>query len=125
MYERALSGGGVTGAPQGMTDNMCRRISHTLDADSTLVRGRSVKECVWGGADGVVSEVICMGLAVRSAARVEGVRAEVARCDEGAGTYLAVSLRNPEGRRKARVHLTLQGAPPPTPSGGLRPQRWR
>ena len=37
---------------------------------------------------------ICMGLAVRSAARVEGVRAEVARCDEGAGTYLAVSLRN-------------------------------
>ena len=26
---------------------------------------------------------ICMGLAVRSAARVEGMRAEVARCDEG------------------------------------------
>ena len=35
-----------------------------------------------------------MGLAVRSAARVEGVRAEVAlcvfECDEGAGTYLSV-----------------------------------
>ena len=35
-----------------------------------------------------------MGLAVRSAARVEGVHAEVARCvfecDEGACTYLAV-----------------------------------
>ena len=27
-------------------------------------------------------------------ARLEGVRAEVARCDEGDGTYLAVSLRN-------------------------------
>ena len=40
---------------------------------------------------------ICMGLAVCSAARVEGVVAEVVwrvfECDEGAGTHLAVSLR--------------------------------
>ena len=50
---------------------------------------------------------------------VEGVRTEVARCvfecDEGAGTYFAVSLRNPGRRRKARAHLTSQGAPPPAP----------
>ena len=43
---------------------------------------------------GITNEFICMGLAVRSAARVEGVRAEVAlcvfECDEGAGTYLSV-----------------------------------
>ena len=46
----------------------------------------SEKICVKGLGWGLG---LCMGLAVRSAARVEGVRAEVARCvfecDEGAG----------------------------------------
>ena len=56
---------------------------------------------------------ICMGLAVRSAARVEGVRAEVARCvfecDEDAGTYLAVSLRNPGGKTQGTCALDFAG----------------
>ena len=122
MYERALSGGGVTGAPQGMTDNMCRRISHTLDADSTLVRGRSVKECVWGGADGVVSEVICMGLAVRSAARVEGVRAEVARCDEGWHVF-GSQPPQPGGETQGTCALDFAGGSAPHTLWGA--SRWR
>ena len=65
-----------------------------------------------------------MGLAVRSAARVEGVRAEVARrvfeCDGGAGTYLAVTQSASATRGETqgtRARDFAGGSTPPTPRG--------
>ena len=57
-----------------------------------------------------------MGLAVRSAARVEGVRAEVARCvfecDEGAGTY-SQAPRTPGLAQGAALHSCALDFTPP------------
>ena len=52
-----------------------------------------------------------MGLAVRSAARVEGVRAEVARCDEGAGkSRICRAVRSRMWRRYVDTYIRVHTA---------------